>query len=107
MIEAQYVSTINEGAYVFNFSIQYMDNDGEWKTTTWNSGNYPVGQDCKTPSLDTVGVPEGAICTVYGHAILGSSGTADKAFKFIKNGNTVSYKAVGTTFIGFGIKQIG
>ena len=69
------ITVINKGGYVFNYSVQWLGSDGRWVTSTWNSGNYPVAQSVTTPPLETIGVPADALAvTVYGHAVLGSSG---------------------------------
>ena len=39
MRQVQKISVINRGAYVFNFSVQWLGSDGAWHTTSWNSGN--------------------------------------------------------------------
>ena len=108
MITAQYIAVVNAGAYVFNFSVQWLDSNGQWKTSEWNSGNYPVGQNRKSPSLDTIGVPSDAVVvTPYGHAVLGSSAQGTPFVQFAMNGQTATYNATGTTIIGFAITLIG
>jgi hypothetical protein len=108
MLQAQYIAVVNAGAYVFNFSVQWLDSNGNWHTSDWNSGNYPVGQNRKTPSLETIGVPDDAIAvTPYGHAVLGTSGQGHAFIQFAKNGQTATYNATGTTFVGFDIALIG
>jgi hypothetical protein len=107
MIQAQYIAVVNAGAYVFNFSIQWLDANGNWQTSDWNSGNYPVGQNRKSPSLDTLGMGDAIVVTPYGHAVLGTSGQGHPFVQFAKNGQTATYNATGTTFIGFDIKLIG
>jgi hypothetical protein len=108
MIQAQYIDVVNAGAYVFNFSVQWLDSSGNWNTTEWNSGNYPVGQNRKSPSLDTIGVPSDALAvTPYGHAVAGTSGQGTPFVQFATNGQTATYNATGTTIIGFEIKLIG
>ncbi len=75
MRAVQKITVINKGGYVFNYSVQWLGSDGRWVTSTWNSGNYPVAQSVTTPPLETIGVPADALAvTVYGHAVLGSSG---------------------------------
>ena len=108
MINAQYIDVVNAGAYVFNFSVQWLDSSGQWQTSDWNSGNYPVGQNRKTPSLDQIGVPADALAvTPYGHAVLGSSGQGTPFVQGKMNGQTATYNATGTTIIGFAITLIG
>lgn len=105
------VSTIevtNKGAYVFNYSVQWLDDKGNWQTSQWSSGNYPVLQTVTSPELSTLGVPDGAIVTPYGHAVLGSSG---QGHGFVQYSNSskdrATYFAEGTTIIGFDIALQG
>lgn len=101
------ITVINKGAYVFNFSVQWLGSDGHWNTSNWNSGNYPVAQSVTTPPLETIGVPADALAvTVYGHAVLGTSGQGTPFVAFAENGQIATYEAVGTTFIGFAINLI-
>jgi hypothetical protein len=107
MRQVQKISVINRGAYVFNFSVQWLGSDGAWHTTSWNSGNYPVGQIVTTPPLDQIGVPADALAiTPYGHAVAGRSGQGTPFVGFAANGQVATYEAVGTTIIGFEIKLI-
>jgi hypothetical protein len=107
MLQVQKITVINKGGYVFNFSVQWLNSNGEWGTSEWNSGNYPVGQSVTTPPLETIGVPSDALAvTVYGHAVLGSSGQGTPFVGFATNSQIATYEAVGTTFIGFAIKLI-
>jgi hypothetical protein len=108
VIQAQYIDVVNAGAYVLNFSVQWLDSSGEWKTSAWNSGNYPVGQNRKTPPLGEIGVPSDALAvTPYGHAVLGTSAQGTPFVGYAPNGQTATYNAVGTTFIGFALNLIG
>ncbi|CNE97357.1 hypothetical protein QVN42_07305 [Yersinia nurmii] len=107
MRQVQKITVNNKGGYVFNFSIQWLSSDGQWNTTDWNSGNYPVAQSRTTPPLNEIGVPESALAvTPYGHAVLGSSGQGTPFVGFSQNGQIATYEAVGTTIIGFGIRLI-
>lgn len=94
-------------SYVFNYSVQWLGSDGRWVTSTWNSGNYPVAQSVTTPPLETIGVPADALAvTVYGHAVLGSSGQGTPFVAYAANDQIATYEAVGTTIIGFAINLI-
>ena len=67
------INVVNKGGYVFNYSVQWLDSNGEWHTSDWNSGNYSVGFSRETPELGSIGVTEDALAvTVYGHAVLGT-----------------------------------
>jgi hypothetical protein len=108
MKTVQQITVNNKGAYVFNFSVQWLDSHGNWHTSDWNSGNYPVTQSRTTPPLEQIGVPpDAAQITVYGHAVLGTSGQGSAAVRYAPNGHTAVYDAVGTTFIGFAINFVG
>lgn len=102
------ITVINKGGYVFNFSIQWLSqDDGQWHTTDWNSGNYPVVQQRTTPPLNEIGVPDNALAvTPYGHAVAGSSGQGHAFVVCASNGQIATYEAVGTTLIGFAINLI-
>ena len=107
MRPVQKITVNNKGGYVFNFSVQWLDSNGKWNTTGWNSGNYPVAQSVTTPPLETIGVTADALAvTVYGHAVLGTSGQGTPFVAFAQNGQIATYDAVGTTYIGFAINLI-
>jgi len=104
MKQVEKITVNNKGGYVFNFAVQWLGIDGHWVTSDWNSGNYPVAQSRTTPPLNEIGVPSDALAvTVYGHAILGTSGQGTPFVGFAANGQIATYDAVGTTFIGFAI----
>jgi hypothetical protein len=107
MRQVQKITVVNKGGYVFNFSVQWIDSNGETHTSDWNSGNYPVAQSRTTPSLDEIGVPADALAvTPYGHAVAGTSGQGKPFVGFAANGQIATYEASGTTFIGFSINLI-
>lgn len=104
--QVQYIACINEAAFVMNFSIQYLESDGNWKTSEWNSGNYPVGRTVKSPDLASLGVPADAIAiTPYVHAILGVHNTGTPMVTYAANGQTASYKVSGTT-LSYSVTQV-
>jgi hypothetical protein len=108
LLPVQKITVFNKGGYVFNYSVQWLNgNTGQWVTTEWNSGNYPVGQNRTTPFLNEIGVSSDALAvTVYGHAVLGSSGQGTPFVGFATNNQLATYEAVGTTFIGFAINLV-
>jgi hypothetical protein len=107
MRKVQKITVNNKGGYVFNFSIQWLGENGRWTTTNWNSGNYPVAQSRTTPPLEEIGVPADALAVApYGHAVLGTSGQGAPFVAFASNGQIATYDAVGTTFVGFAIHLI-
>ena len=107
MRQVQKITVNNKGAYVFNFSVQWLSSSGKWVSSDWNSGNFPVAQSRTTPPLGDIGVPSDALAvTVYGHAVLGSSGQGTPFVGYAPNGQIATYDAVGTTIIGFAINLI-
>jgi hypothetical protein len=102
------ITVINKGGYVFNFSIQWLSqDDGQWHTTDWNSGNYIVTQQRTTPPLNEIGVPDNALAvTPYGHAVTGTSGQGQPFVAFAPNSQIATYEAVGTPLIRFAINLI-
>ena len=56
---------------------------------------------------NAIGVPADALAvTVYGHAVLGSSGQGTPFVAYAANDQIATYEAVGTTIIGFAINLI-
>jgi len=106
---ASSITVNNMGGYVFNFSVQWLDaSTGQWHTTDWNSGNYPIDQSRTSPELGSIGVPTDALAvTPYGHAIAGTSGQGHPFVTYDPSAGSASYNATGTTFIGFEIKLAG
>lgn len=107
MKQVQKLTVINKGAYIFNFSVQWLEASGHWVTSVWNSGNFNYGSSCTTPPLEELGVPTNAIAVaVYGNAVAGSSGQGAPFIGYAANGYTAVYEAVGTTYIGFAINFV-
>lgn len=107
MIQVEYIACENVGGFLMNFSIQWMDANGNTHTTSWNSGNYPLGQTRKSPSLTSIGVPEDALyATPYVHAIAGKHESGKPVVKVSSdNGQTATYRVHGTTF-DFSVDQV-
>jgi len=102
--KVSYITVENKGGYVFNFSVQWLDSNGNWNTTEWNSGNYPVQVSKTTPELGTIGVPTDALAvTPYGHAVAGTSGQGKPMVSYASGSGIAQYQAKGTTWIGFEI----
>jgi hypothetical protein len=108
MQEVSKINVVNKGGYVFNYSVQWLDSNGEWHTSDWNSGNYSVGFSRETPELGSIGVTEDALAvTVYGHAVAGTSGQGHAFIKYQSGSqNVATYDAKGTTYIGFDIELV-
>jgi hypothetical protein len=105
----QKISVVNNGGYVFSFQVQWLSGeDGQWHTANWDSGKYPIDQTRTTPPLSQIGVPANALAvTPYGSAVLGTSGQGHGFVQFSpSSSNVATYKATGTTFIGFDISLI-
>ncbi|MEU4156533.1 hypothetical protein [Actinoplanes sp. NPDC026670] len=103
------ISVVNNGGYVFSFKVQWLSaDDGTWHTTDWDSGQYPINQTRTTPLLSQIGVPADALAvTPYGSAVLGTSGQGHGFVRFApKSSSVATYRATGTTFVGFDISLI-
>ena len=103
------ISVVNDGGYVFSFQVQWLSgDDGLWHTASWNSGQYPIDQTRTTPPLSQIGVPDDALAvTPYGSAVLGTSGQGHGFVRYQpSSSNVATYRATGTTFIGFDISLI-
>lgn len=103
------ISVVNNGGYVFSFQVQWLSgDDGTWHTADWNSGQYPINQTRTTPPLSQIGVPADALAvTPYGSAVLGTSGQGHGFVRFTpSSSNVATYRATGTTFVGFDISLI-
>ncbi|HSC67946.1 MAG TPA: cholesterol oxidase substrate-binding domain-containing protein [Cellvibrio sp.] len=107
MNQVQKITVINKGAYIFNFSVQWLEASGKWITSKWNSGNYLLGSSCTTPLLNEIGVPADAVAiAVFGHAEAGSSGQGVPFVSYAANDCTAVYEAVGSPYIGFAINFV-
>ncbi|MBP2632987.1 MAG: FAD-linked oxidoreductase [Firmicutes bacterium] len=108
MKKVQKISCVNSAAFVMNFSVCYIDENGETIVSRWNSGNYPVGQEriCNL-AVDVPDIPEGAIVWPRVNAVLGKS--QDGTLKLIYDGKcqlTAVYRVTGTT-LNYNVKIIG
>lgn len=99
MQQVSKITVVNEGGYVLNFSVQWLTSDGEWETSEWNSGNYPIDQSRTSPELGSIGVPADALAvTAYVHAILGDHAQGHAFVGYEPGSNNVgTYEATGTT----------
>ncbi|RMH29142.1 MAG: hypothetical protein D6692_04640 [Planctomycetota bacterium] len=98
MRKVEKIACSNAAGFVMNFSIRWMDTDGLWHTTDWNSGNYPIDQTRTSPSLSSIGVPTDAVAvTPYVHAILGKHQQGTPAVQAADNGQVGTYNVTGTT----------
>lgn len=98
MLLVQNISCTNNAAFVMNFSIRWLDSDGNWHVTGWNSGNYPVGSTHTSPDLASIGVPTYAVAvTPYVHAILGGHEDGNTTVNYSADGATAKYNVRGVT----------
>jgi hypothetical protein len=98
MQNVQKIACANAAGFVMNFSIRWLDASGNWFTTHWNSGNYPIDQTRTSPDLASIGVPPDALAvSPYVHAILGKSGEGTPYVAYAANGNVGTYTVSGTT----------
>jgi hypothetical protein len=98
MTSVQYIACTNNAGFDMNFSVQYLDSSGNWNTTEWNSGTYPIDQTRTSPDLGSIGVPSSALAvTPYVHAILGDHGQGSPFVSYSANGQTGTYEVKGAT----------
>ncbi len=92
------IGCVNNGIFVMNFSIQWIDSSGKWQTSQWNSGNFEWGQYRASPPLASIGVPSNAIgVTPYVNAVLGKSKQGQPLVQQSDNGRLAAYLVTGTT----------
>lgn len=98
MRKVEKIACSNAAGFVMNFSIRWLDSDGSWKTSHWNSGNYPIDQTKTSPTLSSIGVPSDALAvTPYVHAILGVHNQGEPLVQAEDNGQVATYNVTGTT----------
>lgn len=98
MQQVQKIACVNNGLFVMNFSIRWLDPSGQWQTSEWNSGNYPINQTRTSPDLANIGVPADALAiTPYVHAILGNNNSGQPLVGYVANGQTAIYNVHGVT----------
>lgn len=98
MRQVEKIACTNNAGFVMNFSIRWLDSSGEWKTSAWNSGNYPIDQTRTSPDLGTIGVPNDALAiTPYVHAILGKSESGGPLVGYAADDQVATYEVKGTT----------
>jgi hypothetical protein len=106
MRQVEKITCVNAAAFVMNFSIKWLDANGEEHYSEWNSGNYPVGQNRTSPKLSEVGVPADALAvTAYVHAILGVHNTGTPMVQYADNGQVATYNVTGTT-LSYSVKLL-
>ena len=64
MKKVQKISCVNNAAFSMNFSIRWLDEEGRWNTSEWNSGNYPINKSRTSPDLSSIGIPDDALGVV-------------------------------------------
>jgi len=98
MRQVERIGVLNNGIFIANFSVQWLDSSGRWNTSTWNSGNFDNGLYRVSPPLSSIGVPGDAIgVTPYVSAILGKSNRGDPLVQPANNGRLAAYEVTGTT----------
>lgn len=106
MRQVQKVACVNNAGFVMNFSIQWLDDEGHWHTSKWNSGNYPIDQHRVSPDLRSIGVPDDAVgMTPYVHAIWGTHEQGTPLVQYAAENQVATYAVTGTTLI-FSVKVI-
>lgn len=99
------ISCANHAAFIMNFSIQWLDSDGSWKTSAWNSGNFLNGSTVVSPPLAALGVPPDALAIrPYVHAVAGKS-EGGAPIQAARNSRLAAYDVRGTT-LDFSVTQV-
>lgn len=104
MLQVQRIACVNNAGFVMNFSIQWLDNNGNWNTAGWNSGNYPIDQTQTSPDLAAIGVAADAIAVrPWVNAIAGLSMEGTPMVSYAANNQTATFVVAGTT-LGYSVK---
>ena len=98
MRQVERIGCRNNGLFVMNFSIQWLDSAGQWHTSQWNSGNFENGVYKVSPSLASLGVPAEAIGVApYVAAVAGIQNPGTPLVQSANNGRLAAYEVTGTT----------
>jgi FAD/FMN-containing dehydrogenase len=98
MRQVERIGCVNNGIFITNFSIQWLNSQGSWQTSAWNSGNFDWGEYRASPTLSSIGVPSDAIAvTPYVNAVLGTSNRGAPVVGSANNGRLAAYLVTGTT----------
>ena len=98
MLLTQSIACTNKGAVVMNFSVRWLDSDGHWHTSHWNSGNYPINETRTSPDLASIGIPDDAMAvSPYVHAVLGMHAMGNQTVNYAANGVVAHYIVRGMT----------
>jgi FAD/FMN-containing dehydrogenase len=96
--QVERIGCANHGIFVMSFTIQWLDDQGAWHTSNWNSGNFEWGQYVVSPPLSSIGVPTNALAvTPYVQAVLGKTARATPVVRNANNGRLAAYDVNGTT----------
>ena len=100
MEAVQFIKVENQGLFVCNFGVKYLDANGYWLSAPgYNSNHFNVNEVRDTPDLVSIGVPADAkelapnvhmYMTSGGHDRLG-----EPQVTYAKNGKTAVYIASG------------
>jgi FAD/FMN-containing dehydrogenase len=97
--QVERIGCANHGLFVMNFTIQWLDDQGVWHTSNWNSGNFNWGEYAVSPPLSSIGVPTNALAvTPYVSAIAGVSNRATPVVQNANNGRLATYDVDGVTW---------
>ena len=98
MKQVERIGCLNNGIFVMNFSIQWLDSAGQWHTSDWNSGNFENGLYKVSPSLALLGIPADAIGVApYVSAVAGIQNQGAPLVQSTNNGRLAAYEVTGTT----------
>jgi FAD/FMN-containing dehydrogenase len=106
MRQVERIGVLNNGIFIAEFSVQWLDSSGRWNTSTWKSGNFDNGLYRVSPPLSSIGVPADAIgVTPYVSAVAGKSNRGDPLVQSANNGRLAAYEVTGTT-LNFGVNPL-
>lgn len=98
MRQVEKIGCLNNGIFIMQFSIQWIDSSGVLHTSAWTSGNYDNGLYRVSPSLASLGVPADAVGVApYVSATLGKSKQGAPMVLAAGNGRLAAYVVEGTT----------
>jgi len=107
LLAVEKIACSNEAAFVMDFWISSIDDDGNSGFTNNNSGNYPVGQTrVFNLGQGDPSISEGSIVWPTVKAEAGNQVDANKRLRYAKNGQTATFLVRGTT-LNFSVEISG
>jgi hypothetical protein len=95
---AQRIAVICHGAYVLKAQVRWQDDKGVERETDW-SGDVPVGQSWAVDLSAQKGITTGRKMWPHVSIVAGANMDGEKV-EYAPNGQTITYEAKGTVWIG-------